>query len=323
MGDGRKLLLTTPRVLETVPDELGACEYPADKHPLLLYLGSLSPGSRPTMISAARLVSRLLGEPDPLMLAWHRLRWAHVARLRRVLLDLGQKPAQVNKVLVMLRRVVDHAELLDLLDAKEVRRIQAVKPVPNDRLPVGRELPSAEIIALYGACDATPEGCRDAAFLALLFGGGLRRAEAIKISCDRLHLDLGTARVLGKRGKERETALLPEAIERLRAWLDLRGSDGVCLVRVTVDGTLSSEQLTTGGASRAFGAIVTRAGIPPATPHDARRTYVTRLLRAGLDPLEVAGVVGHGSVDTTRIYDRRTIEGVLAKVAKITLDPAQ
>lgn len=319
MGDSTKLTVTTGRVLEAIPDDLGRHEYPADRHPLLLYIGSLAPGSRPTMRSASRLVARLLGEEDPLTLAWHRIRWQHVARIRRALLDIGQLPAQVNKVLVLLRRVADHAELLDLLDAKELRRIQGIKPVPNERLPSGRELPAAEIARMYAACDPTTEGRRDAAFLALLFGGGLRRAEAISLTADRVQPESWTVRVLGKRGKERETPLLPEAWEPLREWIALRGRTGPCLVRIAADGALSSDRLSITAASRLFSELVSRAGIPPATPHDARRSYGTRLLRAGLDPIEVAGAMGHKSVDTTRVYDRRSIESVIAKVSKIAL----
>ena len=56
-----------------------------------------------------------------------------------------------------------------------------VRPVRGSRLPAGRALDTGEIVALFAACnDDTNAGTRDAAMLSLLYGGGLRRAEAAR-----------------------------------------------------------------------------------------------------------------------------------------------
>ena len=41
------------------------------------------------------------------------------------------------------------------------------------------------------------------------------------------------------------------------------------------------------------------------TPHDLRRTFITRLLEKGADALTVSKLAGHNSVQTTLGYDKR------------------
>jgi integrase len=47
-----------------------------------------------------------------------------------------------------------------------------------------------------------------------------------------------------------------------------------------------------------------RAGLPPLSPHDFRRTFCTELLRA-TDILTVRELAGHASAQTTAKYDKR------------------
>jgi len=41
------------------------------------------------------------------------------------------------------------------------------------------------------------------------------------------------------------------------------------------------------------------------TPHDLRRTYASNLLGMGVDINTVKNMMGHASITTTQIYDRR------------------
>ena len=51
-----------------------------------------------------------------------------------------------------------------------------------------------------------------------------------------------------------------------------------------------------------------KAGVRPFTPHDLRRTFVSRLLGAGVDIAIVAKMAGHSNIQTTARYDRRPEE---------------
>jgi len=51
-----------------------------------------------------------------------------------------------------------------------------------------------------------------------------------------------------------------------------------------------------------------KAGVKPFTPHDLRRTFVSRLLDLGVDIAIVAKMAGHSNIQTTARYDRRPEE---------------
>ncbi|RPI67989.1 MAG: site-specific integrase [Geobacteraceae bacterium] len=51
-----------------------------------------------------------------------------------------------------------------------------------------------------------------------------------------------------------------------------------------------------------------KARVKPFTPHDLRRTFVSKLLGAGVDIAIVAKMAGHSNIQTTARYDRRPEE---------------
>jgi integrase/recombinase XerD len=83
-----------------------------------------------------------------------------------------------------VRGVLREAWELGLMTAEEHQRAASVRSVRGERLLRGRALSPGELRALFAACksDQTPAGTRDAALLAVLYGSGLRRSEAIALS---------------------------------------------------------------------------------------------------------------------------------------------
>lgn len=64
-------------------------------------------------------------------------------------------------------------------------------------------------------------------------------------------------------------------------------------------------------ALRVYGIVKGRAreaGIEPCSPHDLRRTFVTRLLEQGVDFNTARQLAGHEHIQTTALYDRRHIK---------------
>jgi hypothetical protein len=80
---------------------------PRDLHPVLVYLASLSEGSRRTMRASLENMARFIsgGEADALTLAWHELRYQHTTFIRSTLAQ-AYKPATANKMLSALRGVL-------------------------------------------------------------------------------------------------------------------------------------------------------------------------------------------------------------------------
>ena len=154
---------------------------PADQHPARVYLASLSAGSRPAMRGSLQVVAELLtsGRCGWETMPWQLLRVQHTQALRSELAD-RYAAATANKMLAALRGVLRAAWELNQIDTDSYQRAVSVRAVRGETVPRGRSITKGELRALFGVClrDRTPMGARDAALLAVLYGSGLRRAEA-------------------------------------------------------------------------------------------------------------------------------------------------
>ena len=319
---------------------------PHDRNPALVYLARLGgETSATTMRRVLRRVGATLaawtGEAPETpfhRLPWHLLRYQHVAALRAHWIQAGLKPRTIHQYLSAVRGVLDEAENLGLLapdDARRARKVRGPK-VPREEL-AGRAISDAEVRALAAACDpATLSGLRDLALVALLFGGGLRRREAGKVRLDDVDGARGELRVRGKGAKART---VPLAVDALAAVLALRAKHpaaGVAAAPLLFafelaaegdprhgtprrDGRGAVSPLSPSGVWSCLRAVAARAGVTTLTPHDARRTRITKLLLAGESIALVQRIAGHESVETTGRYVRTAADDALAAARRVAM----
>ena len=143
-------------------------------------------------------------------------------------------------------------------------------------------------------------GARDRAVLLLLYGSGLRIAEALSLT-GREAVPGEVLRVTGKGGKQRVVPLLPVTraaiAEYVRAcpW-PLTPAEP--LFRGAKGGPLSP-----GMVQRAMANARRALGLPDtATPHALRHSFATHLLGAGADLRSLQELLGHASLGSTQIY---------------------
>lgn len=281
-----------------------------DRHPVLVYLGAKAPGSRRAIRQRLNLAAGLLsdGRCDAMALPWAGLRYQHLARLQRVLLDGGRSAATVNAVLAAVRAVLRECWRLGQVSAEDVARAADVAAVSATPLPAGRNIERGEVIALVRACaaDPTPAGARDGALLAL-FSAGLRRAEVVALRLEDYDAAAGCLRVLASKGGRSRTAYVSSGAKAAIAdWLAVRGTEAGALVcPVNKAGQVTVRGVSAQAVRAALEHRRLEAGVAPFSPHDFRRTFIGDLLDAGADLLTVAHLVGHAKVDTTKRYDRR------------------
>lgn len=141
---------------------------------------------------------------------------------------------------------------------------------------------------------------RDEAVLMLLYGSGLRVAEALGLT--GAALPLGEALVVtGKRNKTRIVPLLApvrEAIERYLALCPYAAAREQPLFRGARGGPLRGEIIRRAvvKARRALG-LSERT-----TPHALRHSFATHLLGRGADLRTLQELLGHASLSSTQIY---------------------
>ena len=145
-------------------------------------------------------------------------------------------------------------------------------------------------------------GARDRAVLLLLYGAGLRIAEALALTGGAL--PLGEALLVsGKGSKQRMVPLLPivragvDAYVALCPWPVMRDKP---LFRGAKGGPLAQ-----GMVQKAVARARVALGLPDtATPHALRHSFATHLLGAGADLRSLQELLGHASLGSTQIYTR-------------------
>jgi len=143
-------------------------------------------------------------------------------------------------------------------------------------------------------------GARDLAILLLLYGAGLRVAEALSLTA--VILPIGqTLRVTGKRSKTRVVPVVPAVREAIDDYVrqcpyPIRGA--VPLFVGARGGPLNPDLVR-----RAVAAARRRLGLPDTlTPHALRHSFATHLLARGADLRALQELLGHASLSSTQIY---------------------
>jgi integrase/recombinase XerC len=187
---------------------------------------------------------------------------------------------------------------------------------------------------------STALGARDRAILEFLYATGCRRAELVGLNLDSMNLEESTARVIGKRDKERivyfgvpcrqalemylggpREELLqyatrprrpagPPAGTALRAGGPAHLRDGgagePALFLNRFGGRLSGKAV-----NNLVEKYVLRVGASHhITPHKLRHTFATHMLDAGADLRTIQELLGHESLTSTEIYTHVSTAGL-------------
>ncbi|MEB3698046.1 site-specific integrase, partial [Escherichia coli] len=284
------------------------------------YIGGLAPSGRRGIISLLnRSASILKHGTDAADYPWEQLNYAAVAKVRAALLDDGYAVSTVNMALSALRGLAQTAFNLNCMDAETLARIRSVKRVSGDVQRKGRALDRQEIRALIQAAKQHPQtvrGCRDIAIVLTLCGTGLRAGELVKL--ERRDYDNGILTVRQGKGRKYREIHVADAVDKaIRAWMkaSVNEADSALFSRIQRNGKVASQPLTTTGLTGILAELQHTSGIARFTPHDMRRTFITRLLEQGVDINTVRKLAGHSDISTTTRYDYRG-EGMKAKASQ-------
>jgi integrase/recombinase XerC len=159
---------------------------------------------------------------------------------------------------------------------------------------------------------------RDRAVLEVLYGGGLRVAEACGLDLGQLSMgEDRTVRVLGKGKKERIVPLGRKAASAIAAWLAVRGALAHPRTRFVDPHALFLSVRGRRLNARSVQLLVRRYGLVGAGradlhPHALRHTCATHLLDGGADLRAIQEMLGHASLSTTQRYTHVSVAHLLA-----------
>lgn len=177
---------------------------------------------------------------------------------------------------------------------------------PKTPLRRPRFLSVKEAFALLDAPDTSkPIGLRDRAILELLYAGGVRIGELVRLDRASIDLQAKTALVLGKGGQERIVYFGSYCVDALRAYLDrarpelvIEGKPAQALFLNHL-GTRLQAQTIEENIQR----YAQQAGIQQrVTPHLLRHSFATHMLQGGADLRTIQDLLGHERLSTTEKY---------------------
>jgi integrase/recombinase XerC len=196
-----------------------------------------------------------------------------------------------------------------------LRGPRARAPVPRALSPEEAREAASGIGAVHDpdrAEQPAMQAARDVALFTLLYGCGLRIAEALSLDVRDAPLPGAEAalRVTGKGGKTRLVPVLPAVRQAMADWLkhhpDRRPDAPLFL-------GARGARLDPAVAQRSLRHWRRLAGLPEhATPHALRHSFATHLLGGGADLRAIQELLGHASLSTTQRYTRVDAEALLS-----------
>lgn len=182
-------------------------------------------------------------------------------------------------------------ELLTVSPMSKVKMPQRGKAI----LPA---LSAADVRALLEACKGNR---RDTAMVLCLLDSGLRAAEFVALNVADVDPITGAVKVrAGKGNKDRVSYVGARAHKALRRYLlDRPHAQPTDPLWVSLN---TGDRLTRDGLRLALRRIGAAADVPHANPHTFRRTFALESLRAGMDLVRLAALMGHTDLAMLRRY---------------------
>jgi integrase/recombinase XerC len=224
------------------------------------------------------------------------------------------KPATVNRKLASLSAFCEWAREASLIPANPVQGISLVEEVR----PAPRWLDKNAQYALLRAVQERGRA-RDIALITLMLHTGLRVSEVsnLRMSDVRISARKGSVRVRGGKGEKfRSVPLNANARQALQAHLEELGEvEGDRWLFIGKRGG----QLKSSGIRYLVQRYAYDARLEEVTPHTLRHTFGKNLVDAGTPIDRVASLLGHESVDTTRIYTTPSQQDLQREVEKVAM----
>ena len=201
-----------------------------------------------------------------------------------------------------LRLVVLRQWFAYLLKMGEIRVNPAVGiKAPKQPKHLPKNVEAEQLSQLLNVEANSPLEKRDLAMMELMYSSGLRLSELQGLDLDKLDLQAGEVRLLGKGNKERIVPVGSKAKQALEAWLAVRGAFS------PKDNAIFLNQRGGRLSHRSIQLIMEKWGKKQGleahiNPHKLRHSFATHMLEGSGDLRAVQELLGHSSLSTTQIY---------------------
>lgn len=197
------------------------------RNPAAVYLDGLRPSGRRAMHRSLNCAVEIFSDganTDARMFDWSKVRQKHVEKVRSTMNDRNAAASTVNHMLAGIRSTVRIAWKLGLIDATmriAIEDQRNEKPQPRRR--AARFVTASEVRRLFSTLGTDPIDVRDAAMLALLYGAGLLRSEAVALQLADYDQNTGIITLRHDGAIKRQVCATNGGKAALDSWIEVRG----------------------------------------------------------------------------------------------------
>lgn len=208
-----------------------------------------------------------------------------------------QRPDTARGNIICLRAVVRymkrrHGNKLDADDIKVPKREKrAVEYLTEPEV-----MEFIETVGIKRRGYAEVNRLRNVAIVELLYASGIRVGELCKLN--RNSIKNGQFTVVGKSKEPRLCFISSRCEKALDAYFEARTDGNPALFISNQNG----KRITPGNVRRVFQNVCAKSDFDGVHPHTIRHSFATYLLEKGVDLRYIADLMGHQSLDTTKIY---------------------
>lgn len=155
---------------------------------------------------------------------------------------------------------------------------------------------------------------RDRAILRTLYYSGVRSAELVDLDVDDVPTTARTGKVIVRAGKGRHggkprtVPTAPELRTGLVEWKQARADWPGAATNPALFLNRYGERISTRSVDELVAEFGRTIGIEELSPHVLRHSFATHMLRNGADIVLVSELLGHASLNATRVYTKPTEE---------------
>jgi integrase/recombinase XerD len=208
----------------------------------------------------------------------------------------------VGRLIAVLKSFFNYLFEEDLITQNPTRKIHLPKKIS----PIPKVISKFEVDMILAAIKHSPIRCRrnylrDKLVISMLYYTGIRRSELLSLNWNDINLGKSTLAVRsGKGRKDRIIPIHPKLLQSLDLYLAQRlpmdnyalfiGEQGKRLSKASFSNILKMYLGLSGLNSKKY------------TAHSFRHSFASSLVEAGVDIFTVQKLMGHSSLDATRIY---------------------
>jgi integrase/recombinase XerC len=232
----------------------------------------------------------------------------------------GLKKSSIARKLASLRTLFQFLIREEKLESNPAKMVAT--PKIERKLPT--HLSMEDAVRFIETPDlSTDLGRRDRAILEFLYATGIRVGELVNINLSDIDVRERTARVFGKRRKERIVPFHDHALQALLLYLDstraiflskaplAERDEKACFLNY--QGT----RITTRSVGRMIDKYIKQCvDVHKISPHSLRHTFATHMLDSGADLRDIQELLGHARLSTTQIYTQVSMEKMIDVYSK-------